>query len=134
MTVSSEMTPSEQSTPYPRGHDRTECTARREASRDRLLSSMVENVGEETRRGQDFKDKVERKRQRMCRENPEDDKEESKSRNTEGSNFIMSKVEVEREEQELQRFQQLVSEQIQKLNEIQFSAPLEQQEVPAINN
>ena len=82
--VASETAPSEQSTPYPRGRDRAECAARREASRDRLARSKAENEGQETRRGQRFKDKVERKRQRMCGENPEDDQEESKSGNTQG--------------------------------------------------
>ena len=95
MVVASETAPSEQSTPYPRGRDRTECAARREASRDRLARSKAESEGQETRRGQRFKDKVERKRQRMCGENPEDDQEERKSGNTQGCNFTLSKVEVE---------------------------------------
>ena len=93
--VASVTAPSEQSTPYPRGRDRAECAARREASRDRLARSKAENEGQETRRGQRFKDKVERKRQRMCGENPEDDQEECKSGNTQGCNFTLSKVEVE---------------------------------------
>ena len=41
--MASETAPSEQSTPYPRGHDRAECAARREASRDRLARSKAEN-------------------------------------------------------------------------------------------
>ena len=93
--VASETAPSEQSTPYPRGRDRAECAARREASRDRLARSKAESEGQETRRGQRFKDKVERKSQRMCGENPEDDQEERKSGNTQGCNFTLSKVEVE---------------------------------------
>jgi hypothetical protein len=45
--------------------------------------------------GQRFKEKVEKKRQRMCGENPEDDQEEHKSGNIQGCNFTLSKVEVE---------------------------------------
>jgi hypothetical protein len=99
--VASETALSEQSTPYPRGRDRTECASRlvcaskREASRDRIARSKAESEGQETRRGQRFKDKVEKKRQRMCGENPEDDQEERKSGNTQGCNFTLSKVEVE---------------------------------------
>ena len=90
VAVASETAPSEQSPPYPRGRDRVECATRlvcaskREASRDRLTRYKAENEGQETRRGQRFKDKVERKRQRMCGENPEDDQEERKSGNTQG--------------------------------------------------
>ena len=99
--VARETVPSEQSTPYPRGRDRAECAARlacankREASRDRLARSKAESEGQETRRDQRFKDKVERKRQRMCGENPEDDQEERKSGNTQECNFTLSNVEVE---------------------------------------
>ena len=101
VAVANETASSEQSTLYSRGCDRAECEARlvcaskREASRDRLARSKAENEGQETRRGQRFKDKVERKRQRMCGENPEDDQEERKSGNTQGCNFTLSKVEVE---------------------------------------
>ena len=95
VAVASETAPSEQSTPYPRGRDRAECAARREASRDRLARSKADNEGQETRRGQMFKDKIEKKRQRMWGENPMDDQEESKSGNTQGYNFTLSKVEVE---------------------------------------
>jgi hypothetical protein len=94
MAVASETAPSEQSTPYPRGRDRTECAARREASRDRLARSKAENEGQETRQGQRFRNEVERKRQRMCGENPEDDQEERKSGNTQWCNFTLSKVGV----------------------------------------
>ena len=93
--VASETTPREQSTPYPRGRDREECAARREASRDRLARSKAESVGQETCWGQRFKEKVEKKRQRMCGENPEEDQEDRKSGDTQGCNFTLSKVEVE---------------------------------------